>query len=737
MKKIFSKGLYAEGLRQTRMMTVIFTAVLIFGLAAYAAGCASSSADMIVDYVDAVELDGGSSISAAIIAVWFALIVMIAAPVITFRLFSFLSGRSESDFYHSLPYKRSTVFLSYTAALITQFAVMLASAGASLVLLFAVFDRSAKLNVMYDMWQPAFGEYSYLYGAGAAPYLLYLTLCFFAAALLCCGAALIGRCASGTAFNSSILYISVLLIPRLVIASAYTAFADLVPPAVVAGRFTEIFLQDTNINIPVSAVINAGVTNMIDVSTHWLSVRSVIYTAVLAIIYIALSALIFVKKKSEAASDPAPSKPLRFVYSVLVFCSVSFLATAYLWHDKMRLIRYNDPADLLPIEPRYFIFYAVALVIFLIYVLITTKKWSGIVRALPALGVGILLNAALAASVWGFSEAEINFIPTSEDVQWISVCGDPDEGSYERNGVSAYDLALMSGEKYRITDKEAIKTVCKRLSEYMDDYLERDQFPTSYIDGRKLTVRKVVIKTASAKKTRLIYLSDDELSVIESALLQNDGFRGDLASLPAMCGDTVDVNGEALRASLPTSSEIIKTLEAEMKTVDGEEFLKQNKAYIRASASDRLCVVSYNVKRGGTVLRFKIPVSQKLTPKTYALIAPTDAYDNDALTLDRMLAMTDKECAKSGIEKIEVVMRSMWDMKRELPGGDSLKSSLETLREISAALIPWRSKPSTDRSAVEIRVEYEDKERPVSVFTFGSDTLDLTHLRRQLEGLGF
>ena len=115
----------------------------------------------------------------------------------------------------------------------------------------------------------------------------------------------------------------------------------------------------------------------------------------------------------------------------------------------------------------------------------------------------------------------------------------------------------------------------------------------------------------------------------------------------------------------------------------------------------------------------------------------TDAYGNDALTLDRMLTMTDKECAESDIKKIDVVVRSPWNMKRELPGGDSLKSSLETLDEISAALIPWRSKPSKDRFTVEIRVEYEDKERPVSVFTYGSDTLDQTQLRRQLEGLGF
>ena len=125
MKKIFNKCLYAEGLRRTRMMTVIFTAVLILGLFAFVTG--SVGPDTITD-----SAPGGHAVSAPFIAVWFALIVMIAAPTVTFRLFSFLSGRSESDFYHSLPYSRTTVFLSYTAALITQFAVMLASAGAAL-----------------------------------------------------------------------------------------------------------------------------------------------------------------------------------------------------------------------------------------------------------------------------------------------------------------------------------------------------------------------------------------------------------------------------------------------------------------------------------------------------------------------------------------------------------------------------------------------------------------------------
>lgn len=60
------------------------------------------------------------------------LLMLFAAPVLNYHMFSFLNKRSSADLYHSLPYKRTTVYVSYVLALFTWiFGILLVDWGVS------------------------------------------------------------------------------------------------------------------------------------------------------------------------------------------------------------------------------------------------------------------------------------------------------------------------------------------------------------------------------------------------------------------------------------------------------------------------------------------------------------------------------------------------------------------------------------------------------------------------------
>ncbi|MBQ1848057.1 MAG: hypothetical protein II135_08645 [Clostridia bacterium] len=245
MKKIIDKGLYAEGLRQTATLTAVFSAVLVFFLAV----TLTSSNNLRSTTV---------TVEAQTIAGWFAAAVVTAVPALTLKLFSFLSSRSKSDFYHSVPHKRSTVYFSYFLALATQFAVMLASASAAVIVIFRIFRSRLYLTApvpgILARWAGEAAGVRGTFGSSycpVAPVILIMALGFFAAALLCCGAALIARSASGTAFNSVVLYAVILFVPRMLLSLFAEAVSSLVPNAAYVD-----FLENVRLNIPVGSIVN-------------------------------------------------------------------------------------------------------------------------------------------------------------------------------------------------------------------------------------------------------------------------------------------------------------------------------------------------------------------------------------------------------------------------------------------------------------------------------------------------
>lgn len=711
MKKIVNKGLYVEGLRQTATLTAVFTVVLIFFLAA--------------TLTSNVTYDTTVTKEAQTLAGWFAAAVVTAAPALTFKLFSFLSSRSKSDFYHSVPHKRTTVYFSYFLALATQFFVMLASASAAVIVIFRMFRGRLYLTApvpgILARWageaagvRGTFGGYGL---CPVAPVILIMALGFFAAALLCCGAALIARSASGTAFNSVVLYAAILFVPRILVSLYAEAVTSTVPNAAYVD-----FLENVRLNIPVGSIVNIVRTPF---AVPSLEFYPILYTAVVAVLYIAAGALIFCRKKSESAADPAPSKALRFIYSVLVFCSGSFFVTVTLT-ENLLLRSYNRGGDLTP--SMYFTFYGIALIAFLIYVIVTTKKWSGILRALPALGVGILLNGLLALSLCCVVTSEVNFSPEQEQVQWISYYSPSrkdDYGSYF--SMSLNDYTLLDGEKYRITDEEVIKAVCGELSEFVDRYKSGESLAAF---GKRQ--KRFVIKTKTGKKTRVVYLSDSDTAKIEAALLKDENFRKDLTTLPDFDPRALEIMNAVISGTLPFSADIADSLKEEMKTVDPQALFEANKKYVNTSTwTLSVGIRTGSEESGGAYLQ--IPVTPELFPKTYELItgklpAPS-AY---AQTFDDFIYNYKEEYEDNGIYDTEMSVKCP-NGKYVMNAGSKIKDVITVVER----LCPGRYAPKDVWYTLCIVIKDNDENTPDMRFEFCIETTLTAQLEQSLQSLGF
>ena len=211
---LFSPSAYLESLRQTRLTGLIYlVCCLLFSFlpALISSVSGSSFAPNLVDYA----------------GVLFAYIFL-APLTLVFSSFGFLTRRSASDFYHSLPIRRSTLYVSRVLAILTWLAGTVVLSLLSSYLTYGLFGRV--LN-----W----AQLPYLIGY------------FFSCCLLVTACALIGICSTGTYFSAFIVAGLVMFLPRFIsflIAEMVESSAPIVSVAELG------FLFNYNLNLPVALI---------------------------------------------------------------------------------------------------------------------------------------------------------------------------------------------------------------------------------------------------------------------------------------------------------------------------------------------------------------------------------------------------------------------------------------------------------------------------------------------------
>lgn len=400
---MFNFKLYKEGLRKSLFIAALFIAIMKLGAVLIPISNITAN-------VRAIEYGWGHGrLVIEGLGGNIALVLAMAAfaPFITLYLFSFLNKRSSSDFYHSLPHKRETIFVSYTAAILTWvIGGIWLSTGISLAI-YAVGAEHVLLNLSS---------------------VIFTTLGLTAGCLLVIGAVLMAMGVTGTAFSNIVTALLIVFLPRMIM----TAFTDMIVSTtqIVNSASFGIF-GNSAYHIPFHFLVN----NMLGMHAGRIEqtfIHGALYTAVLGLIYLVIALFLFKRRRSETAGNPAQSGVLHAMIRIAVAFTVCLMPLSMLFMSS-RGFGWADALGILAL-------YAIAVIAYFAYELITTRKISNIVRALPGLGILVLLNIAFLLGLNAGEAAILNRTLEVSNIAAVRVESLGDDHSMWWDGSVPYEM---------------------------------------------------------------------------------------------------------------------------------------------------------------------------------------------------------------------------------------------------------------------------------------------------------
>jgi len=355
---MFHIKLYKEGLRRSLFVAVLFFAILLLGATLIPISTIQGQIRAVANgwSTGRAIVDGfGGNITLVI-----AMVAM--APIMTLFQFSFLNKRASSDYYHSLPHKRETIFISFLAAALTWVLGGIWLSTGVTIAIYAVGAQYVVMNVST---------------------MLLVSLGLSMGALLVVATTLVAMSVTGTIFSNIVTTGLILFLPRTILLA-----------------FTEVVTVMTRVVVPESfGIFGGSVSNIpfgttfgfiLDAWSGMLRFESVfiqgwLYTGILALLYLVAAAILFKRRKSETAGNSAQSGLVQSAIRIAVAVTICVPAIAAVIFSIQ-----HGGGDLIMIIA----IYAVAAIAYFAYELITTRKVSNVVKSLPGLGIVAVLNVA-------------------------------------------------------------------------------------------------------------------------------------------------------------------------------------------------------------------------------------------------------------------------------------------------------------------------------------------------------
>lgn len=469
---MWNKNLYKEGLRQSTLVGIIFAGILLLGAVAFPIANISEARQsgriVIIEYPQ------------------FNLLLVLAfcffAPFCALSLYSFLNKRSRSDFYHSLPYKRETIFFSYLTSILTWVI------GTVLACSFITFVI-------------------YFFGADAVSlnYAQIFTFLFniISACILVTGAVLLSMSITGTLFSNIVTSLLIIFLPRVILSLFFETLSSLtlLTPTASYG-----LLGQLHYNIPFGFVLGLF-DGSLDIALS--NFQSGVYTLVLGLIYTAVAAFAFKHRKSETAGASAPNRRAQTIIRTalaFLFCAIG-----------CALLLSGTSVNVFT-----FIFFIIGIMVSFVYELITTRKLSSIARSLSSLLLLVVLCAVFVAGVLLLKTTELSVNWDSDRIRTAFITVDRAEG-YPR-----YEDLKMN--EIQIEDEAFLKMI----SGIMEDRQNLIKKGTSPFYASNLSRRSILrINMKDGKNyVRYLWLSDREYEQYEKFLLNSGIYDEVYGALP-------------------------------------------------------------------------------------------------------------------------------------------------------------------------------------------------------------
>ncbi len=467
MKKYFSFNLYLEGIKRVRgagvASAIVFGVLNLLPVLFFWVGYISSNFFGSTPKVKNVDNT---------LFMLFADIIILLAPVIVMRMFAFLNKRNASDFYHAIPQKRICLFLSFFAAAITWIA--------AIVLMSGVF--------CWIGWN-LLPEYTASFAVMAKNVFSYTALGLLSA---CCMALAVTF--TGNVFSNIFAYITIFGLPVLV-ANVFGAYIQTMQPTFVFEKSVFRFFGVKGF-LPIA---------MGDAFYSPTSLAVILAYLVSALLIVA-SGFAFVRRKSETAENSTSSRLLQHVLrccaTLPVWLLLSWLAINSLGELSLLLV-------------------PIALTIYVVYELITTRRLINVAKSLPVFFVlpAFCALLLLGAFLCGLSVPLSN--PNSTDEVSYIVFED-DVYAYPYNNLP---YELLCGVK--IDNPEVIRYATNDFK-YKDKYGDADE--------------TVMLKLKNGRTLwRNVGISFTNRELLGNALLKDEKCKNILLTLPEYSDIKIDV----------------------------------------------------------------------------------------------------------------------------------------------------------------------------------------------------
>lgn len=488
MKELFDIHIIKDTLKRLRIIGITLGVILAIEAIAIPIMKYISSYNYLEDYEPAVQFCTLSDIHPFIYLIYFAF-----APIFTLVIFNFLNHRNACDFFHAVPKKRSTIYVSMITGIMIWIAIL--TVGSSFVSVIV----SLFMTSVYVL--SASGVIVVCIGVLVASFYLVATVA-------------LAMSLTGNVFNNFVVSFMILLIPRIVITVVTSIVLGNIP--IVSSAYSSIPLLDNSYNIYFSTY-----TNLFGVDGDIFTFKSIIYTLVLAFIYFIIALFVFKKRKSEAAGLAAPTSVLQAVFRIVI-CLVICLAPLYFLAEDYIFNSYYSPFTIYLIV----ILYVVAIVVYFVYEIIATKSVRTLAKAAKQLIIVAIANVMIVLFMFIGYNVILNYQPTKDEIKYVSI---DFEHSYLYDGyyvVNDNSYFLANTKNYKISNDKIKEIISESLRENCEFAKEN-----GYMNYGDFTLA-VDINSGGFTRQRLLSLNSSDVKEIIDCLSEDEEYINYIKFMP-------------------------------------------------------------------------------------------------------------------------------------------------------------------------------------------------------------
>lgn len=494
-KSWFNFRLYLDGLRQLKIIGIMFAVIMACAAFLIPLGNNISNANYVVYLNGNPTAITGRVLSYDILSLNPLLVMtfLVVTPLMTLYLFNFINRRNACDFYHSIPDTRESIYISYGAAVLTwNICLLLGSTIISIV---------------------SAGILKYVEFKAAN---LFITLVnSIAACLFIYGVFMIAMSVTGTVFTNLSVAAMILIVPRLVVTVVIAIVSSSI--AVIPFQFGDSIFDD-RLNIVTNFFTGFFIRGSYQGIYQW---NSLLYTFIVGLLYCAVGCILFKQRKSEAATCAAINSKLQCILRLIPAMMVCMIPIALIF-DK--IISYSSISD----EEVFgiIVLYIIAVIGYFVYELITTRKLRNLIKAIPGLLWLVLYNVVFLAALLFSYNVLLNDVPKVQDVDSISLELDSNRyyGYYSNQDYyvdKLGDIALTSPEIKELIISELERNVeaikeCENIYNYG---IVQDRDTYNYQNPMVLYVK---IDCGLFNKYRNIFMSEPASRQIMELLANNE-----------------------------------------------------------------------------------------------------------------------------------------------------------------------------------------------------------------------